>query len=136
MDARRHRGYLAGDAMSGPPPWWDSARNRAELSAVRDALFADGLLSHEAASQIESRLASLEELLVTRWPRRWLVRRRLARQLRRSATWRGWEGGIDFRYRRAQAVSGEYADPPGGTVAFPPMRGSRPPGRHRLPVNR
>lgn len=115
---------------AGPPPWWRLGTSRDELAALRRDLERDGLLSNLAASQVEKRLAALEELMAARWPRRWWVRRRIARDLRASVKRYRW-AGPDFESQREQALSHE-SDPPGGTVAFPPMPLSRrPPGRHR-----
>lgn len=59
------------------------------------------------ASVLEDRVIRLEEITAARWPRRWLLRRRLAREIRASvATWDPEfipEG--DFIGRRYEAVT-------------------------------
>jgi hypothetical protein len=55
------------------------------------------------AEDLEERVIRLEEIVAARWPRSWLLRRRLARELRASVS------GYDdmppgFRARRLEAV--------------------------------
>lgn len=52
---------------------------------------------------LEERIEALEEIVATRWPRRILVRRRLARDLRDSVAGYAWAGS-DFGDRRSQAI--------------------------------
>ena len=55
-----------------------------------------------SADALEDRVVRLEELLFARWPRRWLLRRRLARELRVSVAGYGDWMPPDFRTRRLQ----------------------------------
>lgn len=61
-------------------------------------------MTDAATGALEDRVSALEELLVARWPRSWLLRRRLARKLRASSATFAWAGD-DFRTRRAEAMS-------------------------------
>ena len=65
-------------------------------------------MTDAATGALEDRVSALEELLAARWPRRALLRRRLARKLRASSATFAW-AGADFRTRRAEAVSEEIA---------------------------
>jgi hypothetical protein len=51
----------------------------------------------------EDRISALEEIVAARWPRRMLLRRRLARSLRASAAAHAYAGRT-FAGRRAEAV--------------------------------
>ena len=62
-----------------------------------------------AAGALEDRVSALEEIIAARWPRRILLRRRLARQLRASAAAFAWAGET-FRARRAEAMSEDIAN--------------------------
>ena len=53
----------------------------------------------------EDRISALEEIVAARWPRSWLLRRRLARSLRASVA--GYAAPRDFAGRRSQAVGDE-----------------------------
>ena len=61
-------------------------------------------MSDAAIDALEDRLAALEEVIAARWPRRMVLRRQLARQLRASAATFAW-AGPDFRTQRAEAMS-------------------------------
>ena len=103
--------------MNGPPTWWYWGANRAQLTQLRNELYADGLITNEASLRTERRMAAMEAIWASRFPRSWLLRRRLARDLRRDASHR----------------TDEWVEPRIPTKAFPAMilLDRRPPGRHR-----
>lgn len=68
------------------------------------------------SNALEERVIRLEEITAARWPRNWLLRRRLARELRASVAGYDWMGP-DFRGRRLQAV--------GDQILFETARSSR-----------
>ena len=59
------------------------------------------------SSVLEERVIRLEEIVAARWPRSWILRRRLRREIRASVV--TWDPGYipkgDFRTRRYEAVS-------------------------------
>lgn len=59
------------------------------------------------AELLEDRVMRLEEIIAARWPRSWLLRRRLAREIRASVA--GYPAEVyprgDFRGRRVQWAS-------------------------------
>jgi hypothetical protein len=57
----------------------------------------------EAESMLEDRIIALEEITAARWPRRIIVRRRLARKLRASGRAHAY-AGRSFRARRIEAA--------------------------------
>lgn len=67
---------------------------------VKDSLDTDSL-----AEALEERVARLEEITASRWPRRWLLRARYGRELRRSV--RHFPGKT-FAERRAGAASADW----------------------------
>ena len=74
-----------------------------ELAQLRGELRADTRWSEDADLMLERRIAALEEITAARWPRRIMVRRRLARDLRASVRNYGW-AGPEWFWRRAQAI--------------------------------
>jgi hypothetical protein len=72
---------------------------------ARELNFAVGF-ADEAESMLEERIIALEEITAARWPRRVLVRRRLARRLRASVRPYAY-AGRSFRGRRLEAVTGD-----------------------------
>ena len=62
--------------------------------------------SDAAQSELEGRVIALEEIIAARWPRRMLLRWRLARQLRASARAHAY-AGRSFQARRGEATSDE-----------------------------
>lgn len=98
------------------------------------------------SSVLEGRVIRLEEIVAARWPRSWLLRRRLARELRASAA--TWDPRYiplsDFRARRHEAVSQQADDlydrnPHGrradwqGDAGRPDDQGDADPGEGFLP---
>ena len=81
-----------------------------ELEQLRRDVNHDIEWSMAQDSMLERRIARLEEIQAARWPRRILVRRRLARDLRASVAGYGWTGG-DWADRRSQAISDEWPVP-------------------------
>lgn len=59
------------------------------------------------AGVLETRVIRIEEIIAARWPRSWLLRRQLRREIRASvATWDpAYIPRNDFRGRRLEAVS-------------------------------
>lgn len=105
-----------------PRRHWRRRVNRAELGQLRRDVIADSLMTDQLADQLERRVIALEEITAARWPRRIVVRWRLARDLRASVAGYGWVGG-DFASRRIQAVSDGWIQPPPGTAR--PLRARR-----------
>lgn len=81
-----------------PPESGDPGQDRRDIN--REFLTVDSLAEH-----LEERVAALEEITATPWPRRILVRARLGRQLRRSV--RNFPGET-WAWRRANAVSADW----------------------------
>jgi hypothetical protein len=81
--------------------------NRRELAALRRDMHRESLDTDSLAEHLEDRVAAIEEVLATPWPRRILVRARLGRQLRRSV--RHFPGG-SFGERRAAAASADWLE--------------------------
>ena len=79
------------------------------LEQLRREVITDSLLTDQFAEGLERRLAALEEITAARWPRRILVRRRLARDLRASVA--GYREIDDFGSRRIQAISDGWIEP-------------------------
>ena len=79
------------------------------LAELRRDMYKDSLWSDQADEMLEWRIARLEEIEAARWPRRILVRRRLARDLRASVAGYGWTGQ-NWRDRRAQAVGDSWPE--------------------------
>jgi hypothetical protein len=69
------------------------------LETIRSQEFDD-----EVGEMLEDRIMALEEIVAAGWPRRMILRRRLARSLRASADAHAW-AGPDFRSRRIEAAS-------------------------------
>ena len=65
----------------------------------------DSLTTDQLAEHLEARVAALEEIAAARWPRRWLARARLGRQLRDSI--RHFPGAT-FADRRGEAASADW----------------------------
>jgi len=61
-----------------------------------------------AIDSLTDRVSALEEIIAARWPRRMVLRRRLARQLRASSATFAW-AGRDFGPRRVEAMSEDIA---------------------------
>ena len=90
--------------QSQPPESGDPGQDRRDIN--QEFLTVDSLAEH-----LEERVAQLEEVAASRWPRRWLLRWRLGRQLRASV--RNFPGGT-WAWRRSNAVSADWlADQPG-----------------------
>jgi hypothetical protein len=65
-------------------------------------------ITDEALSLLEERVIALEEVAAARWPRSWLLRRRLGRSLRASALAHA-HAGRSWRARRLEAASEDIA---------------------------
>jgi hypothetical protein len=87
-----------------PPPGGDP------LAELRHEVILGGLWSDETEGMLERRIARLEEIQAARWPRRILVRRRLARDLRASVAGYAWIDG-DWADRRAQSIGDGWPVP-------------------------
>jgi hypothetical protein len=70
---------------------------------ARQAIFSIDV-SDWAIESLETRVSAIEEIIAARWPRSWLLKRRLARELRALSATYAW-AGPSFRARRAEAVS-------------------------------
>lgn len=86
----------------------ESSQTWPALDSLARELRAASDFSDSAEAMLESRIIALEELLAARWPRRAVLRRRLARQLRASARAHA-HAGRSFRARRLEA-GGELID--------------------------
>lgn len=84
--------------QSQPPEGGD--RGQQGRDWIKDSLGTDSLAEH-----LEARVAELEEIAAARWPRRWLLRARLGRQLRDSI--RHFPGAT-FADRRGEAASADW----------------------------
>lgn len=129
-----------------PPPWWRMRVKRAELDQLRRDVITDSTMTDQIAEQLERRVLAIEEVIAARWPRRILVRRRLARDIRASVAGYAWVGD-DFESRRVQAIGDGWVEPLSATIrqrrgpvathgaaaARTSLRGAftRPSGRHR-----
>lgn len=58
--------------------------NGGEAAQLRRDWVKDSLTTDALAEMLEHRISALEEITAARQPRRWLLRARLGRQLRRS----------------------------------------------------
>lgn len=83
--------------MTGEGRSWEKFRR----DTIRFADFADRELD-----ALDGRLMAVEEVLAARWPRSWLLRRRLGRRLRASVAPYAW-AGPSWRTRRVEAVADE-----------------------------
>lgn len=102
--------------QSQPPEGGDPLRE------VRRDLYESDSFAMEQDAMLERRITELEEVEAARWPRRILVRWRLARQLRASvATYGDW-AGRSWADKRAEAVGEELI-----TSQPQPERATRPP---------
>lgn len=72
-----------------------------QLRQLRRELIRDVLVTDQMAEHLESRVASIEEVIAARWPHRILVRARLGRELRASV--RRVQGDT-FADKRAEAA--------------------------------
>lgn len=77
----------------------------AQLAQLRHDWVKESLSTDALAEMLERRISVLEEITATRAPRRWLLRSRLGRQLRRSV--RHVQGGT-FRDRLNEAAGLEW----------------------------
>jgi hypothetical protein len=82
--------------------------NRAEFDKLRRDVITESRMRDEQDDILELRIAVLEELVFTRWPRRIAVRRRLARDLRASV--RHVEGAT-FTEKRVEAIGSGWIRP-------------------------
>lgn len=87
------------------------AQLAAGLAETRRDVFEGSDWADRQDEMLEHRVALLEEIVAARWPRRMLVRARLARQLRASVAGYGSWAGADWRDRRAQAVGDAWPTP-------------------------
>ena len=83
---------------------------RRRLEQLRRDVNRDIEWSMAQDSMLERRIARLEEIQAARWPRRILVRRRIARDLRASVAGYAWTGG-DWADRRSQAITDDWPVP-------------------------
>ena len=81
----------------------------AQLAGTRRDMAEDFEWAMRMDQMLEERISALEEIEAARWPRRILVRRRLARDLRASVAGYGWTGG-DWAERRAQAIGDGWGE--------------------------
>ena len=90
-----------------------------ELAQLREDMDEDMAWAMTHDEMLERRIAALEEIVAARWPRRILVRRRLARDLRASVRHYSW-AGPEWFWRRAQAAGDELiaADLDDGTEPY------------------
>jgi hypothetical protein len=79
-----------------PPPGGD-------LLTLQRQLIGELNFTDAADGMLERRIARLEEIEASRWPRRILVRRRLRQDLRASVAAYDW-AAPDWPGRRAQAI--------------------------------
>jgi len=77
----------------------------ADLARLRRQTYDRNTMADSLADRLELRVATLEEIAAARWPRRWLLRARLGRSLRRSV--RHMPGGT-FAERRIEAVTTDW----------------------------
>ncbi len=84
--------------------------NAGELAQLREDMDEDMAWAMAQDQMLERRVAALEEITAARWPRRILVRRRLARDLRASVRHYGWVDRSWF-WRRAQAIGEGWLEP-------------------------
>lgn len=75
--------------------------NGAELAEHRRQAYEESLMTDSLVQHLEYRVAALEEIVAARWPRKIIIRRRLARRLRASV--RGVQGAT-FAERRSEAA--------------------------------
>jgi hypothetical protein len=73
------------------------------LIELRRQLIGELTFTDDQAGMLERRIARLEEIVASRWPRRIWVRARLGRDLRASVAGHSW-AGPGFTDRRAQAI--------------------------------
>lgn len=78
-----------------------------ELAALRKDLAQESLATDSLAEHLEYRVAAIEEVIAARWPRRIVVRFRLARQLRVSLR---FFPGATFEERRTAAATADWLD--------------------------
>ena len=74
------------------------------LVAIWRAMDRESTTTDQLVAHLETRVVAMEEVMAARWPRRLLLRSRLARELRASVAGYGWVPG-GFRGRRTQFVS-------------------------------
>jgi hypothetical protein len=78
-----------------------------ELDAIRRQMRRDSEWSDESLDELQFRLLALEEIICARWPRRILVRYRLARRIRASVR---EIGGSDFTAKRLNSIGTGWRD--------------------------
>lgn len=108
-----------------PPRRWRRRVNPAELDQLRRDVIADSTMTDQLAEVLERRVTALEEITAARWPRRIIVRRRLARDLRASVAGYGW-AGASFEVRRIQAIGDGWIEPLSASASQP----RTPPATH------
>lgn len=79
--------------------------NGAGLAQLRRDVIEESLMTDAMAEHLEYRVARLEEITAARWPRRWMLRARYGRELRRSV--RNFTGR-SFAERRMNAASADW----------------------------
>jgi hypothetical protein len=85
-----------------PPPGDLAALREFTMRHARDML-QDSLFRDEYDEVLMARVSAIEEVFAARWPRRWLLARRLRRSLRASVRHLGWVGS--FADRRVENAS-------------------------------